>query len=303
MRPTADSPPHQLRVLRHFVEDGNTLVAILSYSLSMDSDNETRIDPIVPWASEPRAESPPDGLSHGKQAMKLVVINFSGNVGKTTVVAHLLKPRMAEAQVFSVESLNLDAAASGVDVERLRGRKFGSLNNQVMLLDSAIVDVGASNVEDFLKLMRQYHGSHNDFDHFVVPVVREKKQQVDTINTITELAKLGVPNDRIRVVLNKVDPEDDVEDEFHMLFHLERQQRSFTLNPDAVIYTNEVFDLLQAAGMSLPDITGDPTDYRAKLREAKDPEYKDYCLRMVALKRLAVTANHNLDEAFEALFA
>lgn len=158
--------------------------------------------------------------------MKLVVINFSGNVGKTTVVAHLLKPRMKDAHVFSVESLNLDAAASGVEVERLRGRKYGNLNNQVMLLDSAIVDVGASNVEDFLKLMRQYHGSYNDFDHFVVPVVREKKQQVDTVNTITELAKLGVPNDRIRVVLNKVDPDDDIEDEFHMLFDLERQQRS-----------------------------------------------------------------------------
>jgi hypothetical protein len=235
--------------------------------------------------------------------MKLVVLNFSGNVGKTTVVAHLLKPRMGDAQVFSVESLNLDAAASGVEVERLRGRKYGNLNSQVMLLESAIVDVGASNVEEFLRLMRQYHGSHNDFDHFVVPVVREKKQQVDTINTINELAKLGIPSNRIRVILNMVDPDDDIEDEFHMVFDLERQQHNFTLNPGAVVYTNEVFDLLQVAGMSLPDITGDNTDYRTKLREARDSEYREYCLRMVALKRLAVTANHNLDQAFEALFA
>lgn len=235
--------------------------------------------------------------------MKLVVINFSGNVGKTTVVAHLLKPRMADAQIFSVESLNLDASASGVVVERLRGRKFGSLASQVMLLDSAIVDVGASNVDEFLKLMNQYHGSQDDFDYFIVPVVREKKQQVDTVNTITALSKLGVTSDRIRVVFNKVDPEDDLEDEFDQIFDLERQRQSFRLRRDAVIYSNEVFDKLQAAGMSLPDIVSDETDYRAKLREAKDSQYKEYCLRMVALKRLAVSANRNLDEAFEALLA
>ena len=41
-----------------------------------------------------------------------------------------------------------------------------------MPLDAAIIDVGASNVEDFLKLMQQYDGSHEEFDYFVVPVVK-----------------------------------------------------------------------------------------------------------------------------------
>lgn len=235
--------------------------------------------------------------------MKVVVINFSGNVGKTTIAAHLLKPRMTDAPVFSVESINIDAAASGVSVERLRGRQYGTLNEQVMQLDSAIIDVGASNVDEFLKQMHQYHGSHDDFDYFVVPVVRERKQQGDTMNTIRALSSMGVPRQRIRVLFNKADPEEDLEDEFGALFNLEHAERSCTVNPSAVVYENEVFDKLRAAGKSLEEISRDDTDYRARLREARDAEHKDHCLRMVALKRLAVTANRNLDEAFGALFA
>ena len=74
--------------------------------------------------------------------MKIAVLNFSGNVGKTTIAAHLLKPRMGEAPVWSVESVNMGADADGIDVEKMKGKKFGDLAGELMLLDSAIVDVG-----------------------------------------------------------------------------------------------------------------------------------------------------------------
>ena len=35
-----------------------------------------------------------------------------------------------------------------------------------MTLESAIVDVGASNVEEFIKQMGQFDGSHEEFDFF-----------------------------------------------------------------------------------------------------------------------------------------
>ena len=40
--------------------------------------------------------------------MKLAVINFSGNVGKTTVARHLLLPRIHGAELIAVESVNAD---------------------------------------------------------------------------------------------------------------------------------------------------------------------------------------------------
>jgi hypothetical protein len=234
--------------------------------------------------------------------VKVAVLNFSGNVGKTTVAGHLLKPRMGDAPIFSVESLNVDASADGLEVEKVKGRKFGELVDQLMQLDQAIIDVGASNVEDFFKLMQQYHGSHEEFDFFVVPVVKEKKQQADTINTLRALARLGIPKDKILLLFNKVEVDDSLRDDFGALFGLAEAEKSFTLRPGAVIYANEVFERLKSVGKSLGNITADETDYRAKLRETKDEAEKEFCVRMVALKRLGTTANRNLDDVFRVLF-
>ena len=122
--------------------------------------------------------------------MKIAVINFSGNVGKTTIARHLLLPRIDGAELFSVESLN---AADG-ESHAMRGRQFGELQELLQTIDNAVVDIGASNVEELLDLMQKYQGSHEDFDAFVVPTVPALKQQQDTIATLVELARLaGVP--------------------------------------------------------------------------------------------------------------
>lgn len=233
---------------------------------------------------------------------KVCVLNYSGNVGKTTVAAHLLKARMPAAPVYSIESINNGADSDGLEVEKMKGKRFGDLVDELMPLDSAIIDVGASNVEDFLKLMQQFDGSHEEFDYFVIPVVKEKKVQADTVNTICALQKIGIDKKRIRVVFNKVEVDDSVTDEFAGIFALAEMEKSFISNQNAVIHMNEVYERLKTVGKSLGDITADATDYRAQLREAKDDDEKDLCIRMVSLKRLAVTANKNLDDVYKVLF-
>ena len=121
--------------------------------------------------------------------MKIAVINFSGNVGKSTVARHLLVPRLQNAQLIAIESINSD----GSQDEAIRGKQFGQLQEVLALMEDAVIDVGASNVEDFINLMTQYKGSHEDFDFFVVPTVSKAKQQRDTISTIEALAEIGIP--------------------------------------------------------------------------------------------------------------
>ena len=70
---------------------------------------------------------------------------------------------------------------------------------------------------------------------------------------------------------------------------------------EAAIYANEVFERLKGVGKSLGEVTADATDYRARLREALDDQEKELCVRMVALKRLAITANRNLDVVYKAI--
>ncbi|MFX8106505.1 hypothetical protein ABTK92_19385, partial [Acinetobacter baumannii] len=67
--------------------------------------------------------------------MKIAVINFSGNVGKSTVAAEIIAPRL-KAKVIAVESINTDDHA---DAERLRGEQFGKLAQILALEDDAVI--------------------------------------------------------------------------------------------------------------------------------------------------------------------
>ncbi|NOS74327.1 MAG: plasmid stabilization protein [Methyloglobulus sp.] len=237
--------------------------------------------------------------------MKNVVINFSGNVGKSTVAAHLLKPRMNNATLFSIETLNDSAETDGVDVETYKGKKFKELQEEIFLLEDAIVDVGASNVEDFINLMTQYHDSHKQFDYFILPTVKEKKQTIDTINTIEALFALGIPKNKIRVIMNKVEMDDEVTEEFKVLFGLEATEKTFVINEKSVIYNNEAFDQCKDLGVPLADIVADQTDYRAKAKVAKDAGNQveaSRCINLCLLKMVATTADNNLDQVFKTLF-
>lgn len=235
--------------------------------------------------------------------MKVAIINFSGNVGKTTIAKQLLAPRM-NAPEFAVETINAGAADDPRDVERIKGKEFGSLQEELMQLDSAIVDVGASNVEDFVKLMGQFDGSHEEFDFYVVPVVSERKQQADTVNTIKTLAALGVPAKKIRVVFNKVDVDDanELPRQFGMLCGFHEAEKRFTLRPGAVLFNNEIFDRLRVLKTTVAEVVADQTDYRAKLRDAKDEAAKLHVVGMISAKRLAKSAQKNLDDVYATLF-
>jgi MinD-like ATPase involved in chromosome partitioning or flagellar assembly len=231
--------------------------------------------------------------------MKIILINFSGNVGKSTLATNLFASRMNNPERFQVESLN---TGGGPEALKVKGSRYGQLVQSVMKADEAIVDVGASNVEDFLELMRQYEGSHEEFDYFIVPAVKEKKQQMDTINTLNVLAEIGIPSEKIRVVFNKLARDETVKEEFAPLIGYATSS-NFKYVPDALVYENEIFELLGGAGKSLQEVMTDPVDYRAKLRETKDEAERDLCVRMVGMKRLGATATKNLDSTYEALFA
>ena len=70
---------------------------------------------------------------------KIAVLNFSGNVGKSTLAKHLLAPMMDNCPVVSVETINADAASETL----ITGSQFGQLQEDMLLQDQVIVDVGS----------------------------------------------------------------------------------------------------------------------------------------------------------------
>ena len=89
--------------------------------------------------------------------MKLAVINFSGNVGKTTGGPHLLAARHPRFYLPASRSRasTPDERPAGDDP---RDRPFASCRVPADV-DNVVVDIGASNVEELLELMRRYRDS------------------------------------------------------------------------------------------------------------------------------------------------
>lgn len=229
--------------------------------------------------------------------MKIAVINFSGNVGKSTVARHLLAPRLRNAQVISIESINSD----GSQDEAIRGKQFGQLQEALALIDNAVIDIGASNVEDFINLMTQYNGSHEDFDFFVVPTVSKNKQQRDTVSTIEALADIGIPAKKIRLVFNMVEVGETPEQLFAGLFDYHASAKRFTLKPDAVIHINDLYGKLKGAQESIASVLADSTDFKEKIKLAKEDHEKLHFAQMLSVKRLAVGVSEELNAVFKTL--
>ena len=235
--------------------------------------------------------------------MKIAVMSYTGTVGKTTIATHLLSPRMKGAPIIAVESINETSAGMGVAVEKIKGDKFRELFQKLMIAEEVIIDVGASNVEDFLDGMFKFEESHVEFDYFIIPVTNGTKEQRETISIIGMLAGLGVPATKIRVLFNRV--EASIEDEFQLLLSYLAKNNTAMANVKAAIFENELFDILAIKKLSIEKLLADKKDYKSLLRDNKDAEEKQrsYWSEMFGLKALAKSVNRNLDMVYSELFS
>ncbi len=229
--------------------------------------------------------------------MKLCVLNYSGNVGKSTIAKHLLGPRIDDCEMVKVESINADED----DNEAIRGRRFRELTEMLDMFNSAVVDVGSSNVEEYLMGMKDFRGSHGDYDAFIVPATPPNKQQRDTVTTISALAEMGVEPERIRIILNWVEHGDEPRQVFSSLIAWTEEQKLCAV-PRAVIGYNELFSLLRGSERSIADLLADDTDYRAAIRATSDSDEKLRLSRALAMRRLALGVQEDLDAAWDALW-
>lgn len=229
--------------------------------------------------------------------MKICVINFSGNVGKSLISQHLLKTRLKESEIIAVESINSD----GNNDEKIKGKEFTDIMDKVMATDNVIVDVGASNVEDFMQQMNKATGSQEDFDYFVVPTIDKEKQIIDTVSTIQALGDMGIEQERIRVIFNAIDYDTNINRKFSNILELDHIA---TINTKTTIHENELFNRLKEVRdlKTIHDIANDDTDYKSLIAATDDKLERLTYSRRLGLKRLAVGVERMLDNTFEELF-
>lgn len=236
----------------------------------------------------------------------VAITSITGKVGKSTTGDHLLQPQMPNAKYFRLETQNL-SDDTGVDVEKMKGKDLEKLQIGLGLTSSAIVDVGASNIESFLLALKASGNGQLDFDYFVVPIKAIAAEQTlikEAIKTIEMLSALGIEPRRIRLLFNRLPAESDIMEEMAIMFNYHKKSPIFTINKNAVIHETPAFAALAKAKKTYGEMLLDKTDYRKMISDTPIELVKERT-ELVMLKRAqgAVAAiDIEMKQVFEALF-
>ena len=195
--------------------------------------------------------------------MKLAVINLSGNTCKTTNTQNFLLPRIPNCDVIRIESFNSDGNSEG---EKLNAKEWDSIQTMFFNNDNIILDIGSSNISDFMQAMESFEGSQEDIDYFVIPCVPEEKQITDTIATIEMLLVLGVDDSKIRLIFNKVDSKGSNDKEFSLLKG-DCEDLGLDFNSIPRIEYTPMFELLSKTQQTMQNCLLDETDFKGQLKE------------------------------------
>lgn len=231
--------------------------------------------------------------------MKTVILNSSGNVGKSTITKEFLYPRLENALIIEIETVN----SSNINNNDLNVINF-NINNDAGELylscienENVLVDIGASNLSGFFEKILDFDGFLDIFDYFVIPTVSTIKETEDTIKTINFLQNVGIEDEKIKVIPNKV--KKDVKAEFAILF----KNSPIEINQDIFIKDSKLFSNLALLKTDIKSIFRNDLDhYKDEILKAETPQDKMRLIKMDMSNRMAHTIIKNFDEMFFALF-
>lgn len=230
--------------------------------------------------------------------MKIFLLNSSGNVGKSTIAREVFAPRMKDALIVEIETVN----SSSAKFPNLQTKKYKADDDFTQIYmdlienENVIVDVGASNLSAFWTEMSKFAGVATLFDLFVVPTRSNDKIQEDTYKTIRFLRSEGIDDGSIKVIFNGV--EHGVERDFEMLLSVD-----FAFDTSLYLDKNEsLFNDLGFLRQTIADIyTPDTEKYKSKILKEKDPAEKIRLLKMDLANRMAAPVKERMDYIFETV--
>lgn len=231
--------------------------------------------------------------------MKIALINNSGNVGKTTIAREVLGINMPEAVMVEIETHNTgNAKYEKVFKEyfKINATDIEELYAKLVENENVILDIGASNILDFLRQLDQYAGLETLIDLFVIPTTGDAKQMQDTLKTINILLKLGIKQNKIVVVANRVNPI-NFEKDFKILLNAQKELK-FRFSKDLSIRETSLLKDLELLGKTLNEIVEDNTDYRKKIIETKGTPEQVKWVKLDLAKR----ASQKVYEDFKRVF-
>ncbi len=227
---------------------------------------------------------------------KIAVLNNSGNVGKSTVCQTFLMPRIANAELIRVETINND----GLEEKGVSAHNMTQVIEKIDNSSISVIDIGSSNIENFMSGLKRNKGSHEDIDFFLVPTTPEVKQQKDTISTIDDLLDMNIQHENIGLLLNKVDDRAELDRQFKTLLDngILKMLKKKSLNEFPIIHNSELFLLLEQIQQNYDETLNDETDYKTAIRATEDKRERS----ILSIKRTAMRLTKAHDDQLNAEF-
>lgn len=223
--------------------------------------------------------------------MRIAILNYAADVGKSTLALHLLQPRIPNAEVCAIDPRS-PLNSSGV----------WDLMSKVVATKNIIVDVPYWQTENVLHGFMDYRGSLEDYDFFLVPTIPASFPAArNTIVTIGMLRHLGVPAQKIRLVFNCIGRETDLSQEFSPLHKFWKNEKAFVLNTSAAIHHNQLFLRYYGSGLTLAQIREAPVEYLQKVAATDHFAGRYERSQLTTAKRLVSVVQAELDAVFRAI--
>ena len=236
--------------------------------------------------------------------MKTVIMNLSGNTGKSTLARHMLTP-LLNAKLCTIEDVNQGDGT--VDIE-ISGKQFNALASQLNIADddeNFVVDIGASNAKYMLDKFAELSLTTELIDCWLIPVTPHSKQNIDSIRTALALVNCGVPHGKIVLFANNVSDVDTFEIDFKPMLLLKKAKPSerFVVCSEAVL-SSEVYELLKEDSRTIFDIAKNKPDFSAlkkQLRAANDMDGLQNLGDAMVLFDMCRIASNNVQTVFNAI--
>ncbi len=236
--------------------------------------------------------------------MKIVVAGIGGNQGKSTLSAHMLVPRMNNAKLLVVESINQDSREMVESSSSVRGEEFKKIYLEMVKNDDLVVDVGASNAEAFFEGLASFDNGYDEVDLFVIPVVSGAKEQAESILTAKTLLAMGVDKKKVVVVFNRV--KRSVQEEFPEVLHA-AEALGFIADPRCMVFENDIYadliDLKLNLQSACDDVALRIDEIKSDIRRfSSDLDMYQTLVRKLNVAKKAVSTVNQLDDAFSILY-
>ena len=208
--------------------------------------------------------------------MKVVVINLSGNTGKTTLTKHMFTP-LLKATRISIEDTNAGDGTPDLEISSTKFKKLAAELNTADDDVNFVVDVGASNAKAMIANFDALSSTTEMIDCWVIPATPSSKQIVDSLRTAEALKELGIDAKKIVLLPNNVTDLESFDSDFAHIF----KARDFGfVVPENAILATEAFAMLRNDERSIFDVVNNKPDFAEKKAELRKNDDKDGLVKL-----------------------